>query len=66
MFTPFTPTIEAPQVREPFLTKYPFHAAQAGAMHKVPLITSVTSEEGLYPAAGKNLEVSTAVNVNKP
>ncbi|XP_026327749.1 venom carboxylesterase-6-like [Hyposmocoma kahamanoa] len=51
MFTPFTPTIEAPQVREPFLTRYPYHAALTGAMLDVPLITSVTSEEGLYPAA---------------
>ncbi|XP_026330567.1 venom carboxylesterase-6-like, partial [Hyposmocoma kahamanoa] len=51
MFTPFTPTIEAPQVKEPFLTKYPYHAAQAGSMYNAPLIVSVTSEDGLYPAA---------------
>lgn len=51
MFTPFTPTMEAPGVREPFLSQYPYHAAMAGAMAKLPLITSVTSEEGLYPAA---------------
>lgn len=55
MFTPFTPTIEAPQVKEPFLTRYPYHAAQAGSMYNVPLLVSVTSEEGLYPGAGKNL-----------
>lgn len=57
MFTPFTPTIEAPHVKEPFLTRYPYHTAQAGTMYKAPLIVSVTSEEGLYPAAGKNLKV---------
>nr|UUH60601.1 carboxylesterase [Ectropis obliqua] len=51
MFTPFTPTAEAPGVREPFLTHYPYHAARLGAMPNIPLITSVTSEEGLYPAA---------------
>ncbi|KAL0838587.1 hypothetical protein ABMA28_016679 [Loxostege sticticalis] len=50
LFTPFTPTVEAPGVKKPFLTQYPYLAAQAGAMHRVPLITSVTSEEGLYPA----------------
>ncbi|KAI5635799.1 carboxylesterase family domain-containing protein [Phthorimaea operculella] len=58
MFTPFTPTAEAPNVREPFLTQYPFHAAQSGAMHAVPLITSVTSEEGLYPAAAYQTDPS--------
>ncbi|XP_049873696.1 venom carboxylesterase-6-like [Pectinophora gossypiella] len=58
MFTPFTPTAEPPQVREPFLTQYPYHAAQAGAMQKLPLITSVTSEEGLYPAAAYQTDPS--------
>lgn len=53
MFTPFTPTAEAAGVREPFLNQYPYHAAQAGQMQSVPLITSVTTEEGLYPAAGE-------------
>ncbi|KAM3957563.1 carboxyl/cholinesterase 7 [Aphomia sociella] len=51
MFTMFTPTVEGPTVRDPFLSQYPYHTAQAGAMHRVPLITSITSEEGLYPAA---------------
>lgn len=52
MFTPFTPTTEASGTREPFILQYPYHIAQAGLMHKIPLITSVCSEEGLYPAAG--------------
>ncbi|XP_034832499.1 venom carboxylesterase-6-like [Maniola hyperantus] len=50
-FTIFVPTVEAPNVKNPFLTQYPYFASQAGAMQRVPLITSVVSEEGLYPAA---------------
>ncbi|XP_041979587.1 venom carboxylesterase-6-like [Aricia agestis] len=50
MFTVFTPTAEL-NSKGAFLTQYPYHAATAGAMHHLPLITSVTSEEGLYPAA---------------
>ena len=51
LFTLFTPTIEATGVQNAFLTKYPYHAAIAGEMMKVPLITTVTAQEGLYPAA---------------
>ncbi|KAL0882899.1 hypothetical protein ABMA27_016408 [Loxostege sticticalis] len=51
MFTTFTPTAEPAGVREPFLTQYPYHATQAGAMQRLPLITSITAEEGLYPGA---------------
>ncbi|XP_060803244.1 carboxylic ester hydrolase [Amyelois transitella] len=58
MFTPFTPTAEPTTVRDPFLAQYPYHAAQAGSMHRVPLITSVTSEEGLYPAAAYQTDPS--------
>ncbi|XP_052741315.1 LOW QUALITY PROTEIN: carboxylic ester hydrolase [Bicyclus anynana] len=57
-FTPFTPTVEAPGTKNPFLTQYPYIATQAGAMHRLPLITSVTSEEGLYPAAAFQLDPS--------
>ncbi|CAH0585492.1 unnamed protein product [Chrysodeixis includens] len=56
MFTPFTPTVEAPGVREPFLQQYPYHATRAAAMMNLPLIASVTSEEGLYPAAAYQTE----------
>lgn len=52
LFTPFTPTAESPDVRDAFLTKYPYRAAMDGEIMNVPLITSVTAEEGLYPAAG--------------
>ncbi|KAJ8722284.1 hypothetical protein PYW08_004686 [Mythimna loreyi] len=51
MFTPFTPVVEAPGVREPFLQQYPYHATRSGSMMNLPFITSVTSEEGLYPGA---------------
>ncbi|XP_026314566.1 venom carboxylesterase-6-like [Hyposmocoma kahamanoa] len=51
LFTPFTPTVEAPQVKDPFLTKHPYCAAQDGSVYNAPLILSVNSEEGLYPAA---------------
>ncbi|CAH0715313.1 unnamed protein product, partial [Brenthis ino] len=51
MFTVFTPTAEAPGSRDPFLSQYPYLASKSGAMQRLPLITSVTSEEGLYPAA---------------
>nr|AJN91196.1 carboxylesterase [Cnaphalocrocis medinalis] len=50
-FTHFTPTAEGPTVRDPFLTQYPYIAAKTGGMHPLPLIASITSEEGLYPAA---------------
>lgn len=58
MFTIFTPTTEAPGTREPFISLYPYLAAQAGQMHKLPLITSVCSEEGLYPAASYQEDAS--------
>ncbi|KAJ0176436.1 hypothetical protein K1T71_007615 [Dendrolimus kikuchii] len=51
LFTPFLPVVEALNVKEPFLNQYPYHAALAGALQNLSLITSVTSEEGLYPAA---------------
>ncbi|XP_050556454.1 venom carboxylesterase-6 [Spodoptera frugiperda] len=51
MFTPFTPVVEPRGVREPFLQQYPYHATRGGQMMNVPLIASVTSEEGLYPGA---------------
>ncbi|XP_026738628.1 venom carboxylesterase-6-like [Trichoplusia ni] len=56
MFTPFIPTVEAPGVREPFLQQYPYHATRAAAMMNLPLIASVASEEGLYPAAAYQAE----------
>ncbi|XP_072949540.1 venom carboxylesterase-6-like isoform X2 [Epargyreus clarus] len=51
LFTPFVPTIEAAGLKSSFVTQYPYHAMLAGRMAKVPLITSITTGEGLYPAA---------------
>ncbi|VVC90840.1 unnamed protein product [Leptidea sinapis] len=51
MFTLFTPTAEPRATKNAFLTQYPWDLATSGAMHDVPLITTVTSEEGLYPAS---------------
>lgn len=56
MFTPFTAVAEAPGVKKPFLQQYPYHATKSGSMNKLPLITSITSEEGLYPAAAYQTE----------
>ncbi|XP_052753166.1 venom carboxylesterase-6-like [Galleria mellonella] len=51
MFTEFIPTIEPQGSKNPFLTQHPYEATRSGDITKVPLIASVTSEEGLYPAA---------------
>ncbi|XP_068633730.1 carboxylic ester hydrolase-like [Battus philenor] len=64
LFTPFTPTHESPNTKYPFLTQYPFRVVQAGGIQKLPLITSVTSEEGLYPAAAYQLDPSTLEELN--
>ncbi|XP_038220747.1 venom carboxylesterase-6-like [Zerene cesonia] len=57
MFTPFTPTAEVGS-KSPFLTEYPYHAAKSGSINSVPLIGSVTSEEGLYPASAYQTDPS--------
>ncbi|XP_026327295.1 venom carboxylesterase-6-like [Hyposmocoma kahamanoa] len=51
LFTAFVPSIEAPSVKKPFLNNYPHVLTTAGAMHRLPLIASITAQEGLYPAA---------------
>ncbi|KAJ0176433.1 hypothetical protein K1T71_007612 [Dendrolimus kikuchii] len=50
-YTPFVPTVEALNVRNPFLMQDPYQAALAGGMQQLPLITTTTTHEGLYPAA---------------
>ncbi|XP_034832188.1 venom carboxylesterase-6-like [Maniola hyperantus] len=55
-FTIFIPTMESRNTRNPFLTRYPYFASQAGEMQRLPLIASVNSEEGLYPAAAYQAE----------
>lgn len=50
-FSPFGPTVEAAGVN-PFLTEQPINALLNGKVQDLPLLLSVTTEEGLYPAAG--------------
>ncbi|XP_049873481.1 venom carboxylesterase-6-like [Pectinophora gossypiella] len=50
MFSPFAPTAEPP-LEGAFLTQHPYEATRSGAMYDAPLIATVVSEEGLYPAA---------------
>lgn len=49
-FSPFGPTIEV-SGNEPFLNKDPYEILKDGEFKNAPWLTSVTSEEGLYPAA---------------
>ncbi|KAJ9595640.1 hypothetical protein L9F63_013170, partial [Diploptera punctata] len=49
-FSPFGPTIEVAGVN-PFLSEQPINALLNGNIQDVPLLLSVTTEEGLYPAA---------------
>nr|AAX58712.1 pheromone-degrading enzyme 2 [Antheraea polyphemus] len=51
LFSHFTPTIEAAEVEDAFLNKYPYQAAVDGDMLNVPLITAMNAQEGLYPGA---------------
>ncbi|XP_049937818.1 venom carboxylesterase-6-like isoform X1 [Schistocerca serialis cubense] len=49
-FTPFGPTVEIAG-KKPFLSKHPAHLITEGSVQDLPWLTSVTTEEGLYPAA---------------
>lgn len=49
-FSPFGPTVEV-STRETFLSDYPQNLMKERNIHDLPWITSVTMEEGLYPAA---------------
>lgn len=50
-FTVFGPVVEMGSNR-PFLDHHPRELLRAGRIKDVPWIVGVTSEEGLYPAAG--------------
>jgi hypothetical protein len=50
-FTPFGPTVEV-DASNPFLSKNPIDAILQGDVQDLPWMASVTTEEGLYPAAG--------------
>jgi hypothetical protein len=49
-FSPFGPTVELAGVT-PFLDRQPIDILLDGSVQNLPWITSVTIEEGLYPAA---------------
>lgn len=50
-YTPFGPVVEKGSPA-PFIDKSPIEIIASGGVHDVPWITSVVSEEGLYPGAG--------------
>jgi len=50
-FSPFAPTVEQAGPN-PFLSKHPLDLLLEGNVEDVPLITSVTTEDGLVPAGG--------------
>ena len=50
-FSPFAPTVEEAGPN-PFLSKHPLDLLLEGDVEDVPLITSVTTEDGLVPAGG--------------
>jgi hypothetical protein len=50
-FSPFGFTVEVAGVT-PFLDRQPIDVLLDGSVQDLPWITSVTTEEGLYPAAG--------------
>lgn len=51
-YSPFGPVVEE-KGKHRFLEDYPYNLLTKGKVQDLPWITSVTSEEGLYPAAGK-------------
>lgn len=51
-FTPFGPVPEK-YSDEPFIDRTPVEIVNSGDVHDVPWVTGVTSDEGLYPVAGK-------------
>lgn len=50
-FSPFGIVVEK-ESTNPFLAEHPYIVLQKGNAHDLPWITSVTSDEGLYPAGG--------------
>lgn len=51
-FTVFGPVVEIGATK-PFIDQHPIDIIQQGKAKDAPWITGITSEEGLYPAAGK-------------
>ncbi|XP_046484317.1 venom carboxylesterase-6-like [Neodiprion pinetum] len=50
-FTPFGPVVEKGGSEFTFIDRSPIEIINSGQVQDVPWITSITSEEGLYPAA---------------
>lgn len=50
-YTPFGPVVEK-ESKKPFIDRSPAEIISSGDAADVPWLTSLTSEEGLYPAAG--------------
>lgn len=50
-YTPFGPVVEK-KSPAPFIDRSPIEIITSGDVNDVPWITTVVSEEGLYPAAG--------------
>lgn len=51
-YSPFGPTVEAVGGKIPFITQEPYQILKSGMFQQLPWITTVASEEGLYPGAG--------------
>lgn len=51
-FSPFAPVVEPPASPVPFLDAAPIDVIRSGLAQDLPWITGVTTEEGLYNAAG--------------
>jgi len=51
-FTPFGPVVEKDS-DTPFIDKTPVEIVNNGDVQDLPWVTSVVSQEGLYPVAGK-------------
>lgn len=52
-YSPFGPVVEK-KGKNRFLEDYPYNLLKNGKVQDLPWITSVTSEEGLYPASGND------------
>lgn len=56
LYNPFSPlgVVVEKAGKNKFLVDYPYFLLKKGKFYDVPWIASITSEEGLYPAAGKS------------
>jgi len=52
-FTPYGPVVEKFGDEASFIDRTPVEIINSGDVQDIPWVTGVTSEEGLYPVAGK-------------